>query len=130
MEIQYKTEYQYLFSLLYKYSEDQKGLDAPLVANIARKVLEYFACFKWSCKTTEEFTNIVLTRYIKDENKFKQGVGDFVVKFLNENSHGQDFTRTVVASSFEAKDIAKMTMEFIKFEDYEHFNHLESKCRK
>lgn len=125
----YKTEYQYLFSCLYLYSTDQKELDAPFVANIARKVLEYFACFKWACKSTEEFTSIVISRYVKDPIKIKQGAGDFMVKFLHENSHGQDFTRSIVASTFEAKDIAKRTMEFIRFADKDHFDNLKSKCQ-
>jgi wobble nucleotide-excising tRNase len=124
----YKSEYEYLFSQLYLYANDKKLLDEPLVANIARKVLEYFASFKWICKTSEEFTSIVLNRFVEDTNQLKRGVGDFVVKFVHEYSHGQDFSRPVTAAMLEAKNIAKNTLEFIKLADKEHYDKLEAKC--
>jgi wobble nucleotide-excising tRNase len=125
---EYKSEYQYLFSRLYLYANDKRELDEPLVANIARKVLEYFAGFKWACKTKEEFTSIVLSRFVKDPNRLKQGIGDFIVKFVHEHSHGQEFSRPITASMLEAKDIAKTTMEFIRLADDEHYDKLKSKC--
>src|SRR5690606_1339345 len=94
----YKSEYQYLFCRLYRYANDIQQLDEPLVANISRKVLEYFAGFKWSCKTTEDFTNIVVSRFVGNADELKKGTGDFVVKFLHEYSHGQDFSRSISAS--------------------------------
>ena len=124
----YKSEYQYLFSRIYLYANDKKQMDAPLVANIARKVLEYFAGFKWACKTSEAFTSIVLNRFFEGDNQFKRGVGDFIVKFVHEYSHGQDFSRPITAAMLEAKNIAKKTMDFIKLADKEHYDELKAKC--
>lgn len=124
----YKSEYQYLFSRLYLYANDRKLMDEPLVANTARKVLEYFAGFKWACKTSEEFTSIVLNKFVEGEDQLKRGVGDFIVKFVHEYSHGQDFSRPITAAMLEAKNIAKKTIEFIKLADEEHYGKLEAKC--
>lgn len=121
----YKSEYQYLFSRLYQYSEGTQSLDEPLVANIARKVLEYFSSFKWSCKSTEQFTSIVLSRFVADPNQLKKGTGDFIVKFLHEFSHGQDFSRSVAAPMLEAKPIAQNVLKFIELADKEHFDELK-----
>jgi len=121
----YKSEYQYLFSRIFEYANDIKHLDEPLIANISRKVLEYFACFKWSCKTTEEFTSIILNRFVADENVLKKGTGDFIVKFLHEYSHGQDFSRPISTSMLEGKTIAKNVIQFIKIADTEHYKQLK-----
>jgi len=122
---EYKSEYQYLFARLYRYSKDLEPLDEPLVANIARKVLEYFAGFKWACKTTESFAEIVNNRFIADPSHLKKGVGDFVIKFLHEYSHGQDFSRPISASMLESKQIAKNVLEFIRLADDDHYDRLE-----
>ncbi len=125
---EYKSEYQYLFCRLYQFANGIKELDEPLVANIARKTLEYFAGFKWSCRTTEEFTSIVLSRFVGDANHLKKGTGDFVVKFLHEYSHGQDFSRGISASMLEAKPIAQNVLKFIQLADGEHYADLEKIC--
>jgi len=125
---EYKSEYQYLFSRLYHYTNGTRLLEEPLVANVGRKLLEYFAGFKWSCKTTEQFTSIVLNRFAVDSDLSKQGVGDFVVKFLNEYSHGHDFSRSVAAPMMEAKAIAENTLAFIRLADPEHYMQLETLC--
>lgn len=122
---EYKSEYQYLFSRLYRYSKGTEALDEPLVANIGRKVLEYFAGFKWACKTTESFAEIVNNRFIGDPSHLKKGVGDFVVKFLHEYSHGQDFSRPISASMLESKQIAHNVLEFIRLADDDHYDRLE-----
>ena len=127
---EYKSEYQYLFARLYQHSQGTPLLDAPLVANVGRKVLEYFAAFKWSCKTTEEFTNIVLTRFVADPNLLKKGTGDFIVKFLHEYSHGQNFTRPVSASMFEAKAVTENILSFIRLADQDHYDKLQSLCQE
>lgn len=121
---EYKTEYQYLFSRLYQYANDiPPKLDEPLVPNVARKVLEYFAGFKWACKTTEDFTSVVNNRFVSDP--LKQGTANFVVKFLHEYSHGQDFSRPISAAMLESKQIAKKVVEFIRLADTEHYEDME-----
>lgn len=127
---EYKTEYQYLFCRLYQYANDiEPKLDEPLVPNIARKVLEYFAGFKWACKTTEDFTNIVNNRFVADQNQLRKGTGDFVVKFLHEYSHGQDFSRAITATMLESKQIAKNVLEFIRLADSEHYADMAALCK-
>jgi wobble nucleotide-excising tRNase len=125
---EHKSEYQYLFSRLYQHVNGGGKLDEPLVANVGRKVLEYFAGFKWSCRTTEQFTSIVLNRFVSAQDRLKSGTGDFIVKFLHEYSHGQDFSRPVSASMFEADSVAKNILAFIRFADKEHFDDLASMC--
>lgn len=77
----YKTEYLYLASCLFGVASGRATLDEPLIPNVARKVLEDFSTFKWSCKTSEQFTSIVQNRFVKDTSPIKRAVGDFVVKF-------------------------------------------------
>lgn len=124
----HKSEYQYLFSRLHQHVNGGPKLEDPLVANVARKVLEYFSGFKWSCRTTEQFTNIVLSRFVRDQNQLRSGTGDFIVKFLHEHSHGQDFGRSIAASTFEAEAVAKNVLTFIREADKEHFDDLAGMC--
>ncbi|MDD5032695.1 MAG: AAA family ATPase [Candidatus Pacebacteria bacterium] len=125
---EYKSEYQYLFCRLYQFANNIRPLDEPLVANIARKVLEFFSGFKWSCRTTEDFTSIVLNRFVADPNHLKKGTGDFVVKFLHEYSHGQDFSRPISAAMLEGKSIAKNVLKFIELADKEHYDDIKALC--
>lgn len=125
----YKTEYQYLFARLYAHRENEQ-LPSPLVPNVARKVLEHFAAFKWACKTKEQFASIVNTRFLKDDDRDKKGVGTAVVKFLHEYSHGQDFGRPVTAAVIEADDLCENVLEFIRLADPVHYSALERQIRR
>ncbi|MFH1093953.1 MAG: AAA family ATPase [Candidatus Omnitrophota bacterium] len=125
---EYKTEYHYLCCRLFQYVNDTSLIDAPLVANIGRKVLENFASFKWSCKSTEQFANIILNRFVNSDDHLKKATGDFVLKFLHEYSHGRDFSRAISASALESKAIAKNVLEFIRFADKDHYDHLKGLC--
>jgi len=125
---EYKTEYHYLCCRLFHYVNDTSLIDAPLVANIGRKVLEYFATFKWACKTTEEFSSIVLNRFVKAPDHLKKATGDFILKFLHEYSHGRDFSRGISAPALEAKAIAKNVLEFIRFADKDHYDYVKALC--
>ena len=98
------------------------------MANIGRKALECFATFKWSCKSTEEFSNIVLNRFVNDTDHLEKSTGDFILKFLHEYSHGRDFSRDVSAPTLEAKSIAKNVLEFIRFADKDHYDYLKALC--
>lgn len=125
----YKSEYQYLFYQLYTFREGTQSIEEPLVPNIARKILEYFAGFKWCCNVSEDFTNIVQNRYTSEQNPVSRGIADFIIKFLHEYSHGRDFSRPITASTFEAKSVAKNTLDFIKLADKDHFDKLEKLCK-
>ena len=122
----YKSEYQFLFFQLYNFNKNNKGIDEPLVSNIARKLLEYFASFKWSCATDQSFSDMVHGLYVKDTNSKNKGVADFIVKFLHEHSHGLDFTRPITSSTLEAKDVARNILEFIHMSDPEHYKKLKA----
>lgn len=125
----YKSEYQYLFQLLYDYRFGRTSLDEPLVANVARKLLEYFASFKWSCKTTEHFKTIIDDAFVgQSSDMAKKVAGEFVYKFVNEYSHGQDFSRQITSVALEAKEIAKKTLDFICYADGEHYKSLRGEC--
>ena len=120
----YKSEYQYLFHRLHSRREGIEMLDDPLVPNVARKVLENFAAFKWSCRSSEDLNNIVLNRFVRDPDRRRSGVGDAVLKFLNEYSHGREFERPVSSAVLEAPSICGNVLEFILLSDEDHFNHL------
>ncbi|QQR82480.1 AAA family ATPase [Candidatus Campbellbacteria bacterium] len=124
----YKTEYQFLFFQLYNFNKNGTGIDAPLIPNVARKALEYFAGFKWSCGTDRAFAQMVHDKYVTDPNLKNKGVADFIVKFLHEYSHGLDFTRPITAATLEAKDVAKNIIEFIHISDDEHYKKLKALC--
>jgi wobble nucleotide-excising tRNase len=124
----YKTEYQFLFFQLYNFNKNGAGIDAPLIPNVARKALEYFAGFKWSCGTDRAFAQMVHDKYITDPNLKNKGVADFIVKFLHEYSHGLDFTRPITAATLEAKDVAKNVIEFIHMSDDDHYKKLKVLC--
>lgn len=124
----YKTEYQYLFCQLYNFSCGKGGIDEPLIPNIGRKVLEYFAGFKWACDVSEDFANIVHSRFSKDTNPKARGMAEFVVKFLHEYSHGQDFTRPISASTFEAKAVVDNILLLIQLTDLEHYKKMTALC--
>jgi len=111
-----------------QYVNDASLIDAPLVENIGRKVLEYFSTFKWACKSTEEFSNIVLNRFVKDPDHLKKATGDFILKFLHEYSHGRDFSRGVSGPALEAKAIAKNVLELIRFSDKDHYDYVKALC--
>lgn len=120
----HKSEYQYLFYRLYARREGIEMLEDPLVPNIARKVLESFAAFKWSCRSAEDLNNIVLNRFVRDPDRRRNGVGDAVLKFLNEYSHGREFERPVSSAVLEAPSICENVLEFIRLSDQDHFDHL------
>lgn len=87
--VDYNSEYHYIFSQLYKYKDKQtlSRDDAFLTANLARKLLETFFCFKYpkhrndiaqlmncglnGCKTTDEVTKEKIYRFI---NKYSHSI--------------------------------------------------------
>lgn len=126
----HKSEYQYLFYRLYAWQENLEMLDAPLLPNLARKVLEYFASFKWSCRSSKELSDIVQHRILRKNNHYQRAIGDAVLKFINEYSHGHDFGRPVTSATLEADQICRSVLEFIRLSDKVHYNALVDKCKK
>jgi wobble nucleotide-excising tRNase len=122
---EFRTEYQYLMSLLIKYHHDQEAVEGPLVPNVARKVLEYFSSFKWSCPSSMTMASIINNHFLPDADHRKRGVGESVLKFVNEYSHGGRFDRPITASQFEAPAVAKLVLDFIRLADQDHFKLLK-----
>jgi wobble nucleotide-excising tRNase len=127
----YKTEYHYLFFKLFEYLYGEDKVDAPLVANIARKVLEYFSSFKWCCKDSEDFASRIQVRFLgEDSTPEERAVGDAVYKFVNEYSHAKDPFRPIGIAEQEASEIAKNTLKFIEIADDDHFKSLKKQCNQ
>ncbi|MBU0531055.1 MAG: AAA family ATPase [Candidatus Uhrbacteria bacterium] len=127
--VQHKSEYQYLFFQLYQYANGRGSIDDPLVANMARRLLESFASFKWSTKTTTAFLTVVQDKFIDDTtDRAKQVAGEAVYKFVNEYSHNLDFSRDITATTMNSLEIAKKTLSFIKNADEEHYTEVQRKC--
>lgn len=120
----FKSEYQYLVYRLNCFRSNPSPGEAPVIPNIARKVLENFASFKWSCRTSQALNDIVQSQFIKGGGPHLTEVGEAVVKFLHEYSHGHDFGRPVTASVMEAEAIAANVLDFIYWSDEEHFQTL------
>ncbi len=127
----YKTEYHYLFSKLYGFAYKNEAVDSPMVANIARKTLEYFSSFKWCCKDSVDFGNRIQSKFLKDDaTPDERAIGDSIYKFVNEYSHALDPFRPVNITDAEAKDTATNTLRFIQKSDSEHYKVLKKQCDK
>ena len=127
----YKTEYHYLFSKLYGFAYKNEALDSPMVANIARKTLEYFSSFKWCCKDSVDFGNRIQSKFLKDDaTPDERAVGDAIYKFVNEYSHALDPFRPVNITDSEARDTATNALKFIQKSDPEHYKVLKKQCDK
>lgn len=128
---EYKTEYHYLFFKLFAYVYGEDKVDAPLVANIARKVLEYFSSFKWCCRDSEDFASRIQVRFLgQDATDEERAVGDAVYKFVNEYSHAKDPFRSIGLAEQEATEIAKNTLKFIEIADDDHYKSLKKQCNQ
>lgn len=127
----YKTEYHYLFSKLYGFAYKNEAIDSPMVANIARKTLEYFSSFKWCCKDSVDFGNRIQSKFLKDDaTPDERAVGDAIYKFVNEYSHALDPFRPVNITDSEARDTATNALKFIQKSDPEHYKVLKKQCDK
>lgn len=126
----YKTEYQFLFAKLYDCAMGKTSISQPIIPNIARKVIENFSAFKWSHAIHEDLASIIQNRFVESDEPHKRAVGETVLKFINEYSHGLNFDRSVTESVLEAKDIASDVMEFIKMSDKAHYDNLVKRLRR
>jgi len=127
----YKTEYHYLFFTLFGYVYLSEPVDSPLVANISRKVLEYFSSFKWCCRNSEDFTQRIQDRFMVDSASVEdRAVGDAINKFVNEYSHALDPFRPIGLSESEALGIAQNTLKLIENADADHYNALRRQCNR
>lgn len=97
----YNTEYEYLFSQLYKFSqnnsEDKKIEDVYHIPNIGRKVLETFLMFR----IPNNKSLSAKVAQLEDEDVFDKNQLTAINKFFNDQSHitGSGFDPSLVQES-------------------------------
>lgn len=121
--LEHKTEYQYLFAWLAREPDDEFDI-GPLLPNVARKLLENFAAFKWNCMSPADFGNVLENKLAQNHEIRNTGTAEAVKKFLHEYSHGYDYSRDVTASVMEGVKIREHVLRFIELADPEHYSSL------
>ncbi|HCE3212147.1 AAA family ATPase [Vibrio parahaemolyticus] len=122
----YNSEYHYLFSKLYSLREKQElNLDEVyLCANLSRKLLESFLCFKFPRKRSD-FRQLVddgVRHYpaIKSEDVEK------VYRFINKYSHNQEIELEDNADNLlgESPAILNIILDIVKTIDEAHYTEM------
>lgn len=122
----YNSEYHYLFSKLYSLKEKQElNLDEVyLCANLSRKLLESFLCFKFP-KKRSDFRQLVddgVSHYpaIKSEDVEK------VYRFINKYSHNQEIELEDNADNLlgESPAILNIILDIVKTIDEAHYTEM------
>lgn len=119
----YDSEYQYLFSILYRISKDnQLELEKYYsIPNIARKFLESFLSFKVPIESTSLHRRLEHIESVDSKKKER------IRRFTETHSHPryergvQDFDMTILG---EAKDILSDLLELVETEDKKHYDFL------
>lgn len=120
--IDYESEYHFLFSVLYKFTNEQeKHLEEmyPL-PNIARKFLESFLAFRIPLGSREPNIYQRLNRIDFDSKKKER-----IRRFIETHSHPryesgvQDFDMTILG---ETPDILNDLLELVEHEDKKHYD--------
>lgn len=124
----YNSEYHYLFSKLYSLKEKQElNLDEVyLCANLSRKLLESFLCFKFP-KKRSDFRQLVddgVRHYpaIKPEDVEK------AYRFINKYSHNQEIELEDNADNLlgESPAILNIILDIVKTIDEAHYTEMET----
>jgi wobble nucleotide-excising tRNase len=125
----FKTEYNYLFSLLKK-AQDQKNEEFELfdilylLPNITRRFLEgYFGLRYPNGKKLK--TKIDDSKFFKEEDKEK------LLKILDEYSHEESVEHALkFPDTSETKEIVSIVLTGLKDKDQEHYDALCESCIK
>lgn len=122
--LKFKSEYTYLFSLLYKFNQ----LPTPdynylyILPNLVRRYLEAFLGFKMPIVGGLKKK---LPALIKE-----QIPRDKIDKFINQYSHNQSLPRSLDFPPLsECKDVIDTVLRAVKDKDEEHYNALIETCR-
>lgn len=118
--LRFKSEYHYLFSLLYEFNEDPKPDYDKLyiLPNLVRRYLEAFLGFK--VPRAAGLKNKLQTLF---EDEILRGK---VLKFVHEYSHNKSLPRSLNFPDFgECKEIVRAVLEAVKRKDREHFDNLK-----
>ena len=122
--IDFESEYHFLFSVLYNFSEKkQRALEELYpMPNVARKFLESFLAFRvpFGSKVTNIYTRL---EHIDFDPKKKERIRSFVETHSHPRyeSGVQDFDMSILS---ETPDIIGELLELVKTEDPKHFNFL------
>ena len=113
----FRSEYAYLFSLLYKFDErptpDYDYL--YILPNLVRRYLEAYLGFKVPKSAGLEKK---LSKLIEDHISH-----DKVLKFINQYSHNTSLPRSLNFSDFaECREVVGIVLKAVKNKDEEHFN--------
>ena len=122
--IDYESEYHFLFSVLYKFTKEQKKhlVEMYPLPNIARKFLESFLAFRIPLGSREPSIYQRLNRIDFDSKKKER-----IRRFVETHSHPryesgvQDFDMTILG---ETPDILNDLLELVEHEDKKHYDFL------
>ena len=118
--LKFKSEYAYLFSLLYNFNKQQEQDYDRLyiLPNIVRRYLEAFVGFKVLGGLSKNLSILIKGQQQQDK----------VNKFIQEYSHNQSSLRILNFPDFsECKDVVDTVLEAVENKDKEHFSALVAK---
>ena len=115
----FKSEYHYLFSILYDFYSNPVSDHNKLylLPNLARRFLEAYLGFKIPIHAG---LHSKLKKFINDETK-----KDKIIKFLDQYSHNNALPRSLMFPNFsECRECITLIVDHMKSFDIDHFNYL------
>lgn len=123
----YNSEYHYLFSKIYSLKNQQElNLDEVyLCANLSRKLLETFLCFKFP-KKRSDFRQLV-DDSVRHYPEIKPEDVEKVYRFINKYSHNQEIELENNVDNLlgESPAILNIILDIVKTIDEAHFTEME-----
>ncbi len=119
----FKSEYHYLFSILKKFDDQQDANFDQLfqIPNITRRFLEAYLGFRIP-NESKPLKNLPIL--IDDETERNK-----VYKFVNEYSHNESTTRSLVFHEFsECSEVVKAVLKAVEAKDQKHYEALCENC--
>lgn len=120
---EFKSEYNFLFSILYRFLDEGKEDYADLytIGNVARRFLEVFVNFK--IQTTGDLKSKMDQL---DVDSVTQTEKDKVYRLIQEFSHGGDPVSMIEhKDKSEIRNAVEVLMKIVKESDKKHFNSLK-----
>jgi wobble nucleotide-excising tRNase len=127
---EYDSEYQYLFSLIFLFSEGRADEFAYLMPNAMRKVLEVFLAFK--CPGSSGVESKLEQSIVRDCGVDPASIAA-LGRLSNVESHGDSLDDLITLPSMtieESKSAAACLFQLIETLDLEHFKGMKSLSRR
>lgn len=127
---EYDSEYQYLFSLIYLFTEGRADQFSYLMPNSMRKVLELFLAFK--CPGSSGVESKLEQEQVRNCGIDPASLAA-VARLTNLESHGDDLDDLITLPSMtveESKHAAKCVFQLIEQLDVEHFKGMKKMARR